>query len=805
MSDHDAPERVPAASSTVFQDRRLAALFILQALVLVAFLKWLALYPPEPERWNLFIILVAAALTLGTLKVKLKGFQTQITPTFALECVALLSCGPAACTVVACAGALTGSLFSPRKQGLGVRWNPPPWDRSLFNLINVATAATVAGFAYVRVTGAPVLDSAIPLIIQASGLIGFTLVEFAANSIPISMAISIQRGASWWTVWRFECGWTILSYLGSAGIAHGVVLLINEFGLAIMAPVAPVLALLIYHYRLGGEKLELVRSQAEIEQRHLRQINDMNIAVIGSLAAAIDARDQHTASHINRVRVFALALAGAAGVDEVTRQAVETGALVHDIGKLGIPDHILLKPGKLSPDEMVRMQSHVHIGAEILSPVNFPFPVVEVVLSHHERWDGQGYPEGRAGSDIPVGGRIIAIVDAFDAVTSDRPYRRALPIEEGVNFLREGAGRKYDPELVAKFIEVLPRALEEIKAEELATSEKRSPQIGDHGSALRQIAETAAETAEHQALAHLEHELAGADGTANVLRSAVLMAKSLLPVDTSGLYLIDEDRTNLTLAYVEGKEAERLRGMTMSVSEGVAGRVAESNQALVNVSSAQDIARRFGPHENIELSLATVVPIRAGDSVTGCLAVYTERYLELREHHVRILGQIADRIAAALTPSPTRGRAGRATSPLRPDDPIVEDARRLLACSRSGRIAGARALVLMGERTDRMDGSGGSAEEEVEALAASLLREEAFREKMLRSDGVVLLVLTAGDAVELDLALQRLEQWIRSGGWSHVATATAVDSNGGCSDDDLTREAIWKLERGLLLRRLQSG
>src|SRR5205807_8048205 len=164
----------------------------------------------------------------------------------------------------------------------------------------------------------------------------------------------------------------------------------------------------------------------------------------------------------NRVRHYATAHAKAAGVSGPELEAVATGALVHDIGKLGIPDHILSKPGKLAPEEFRRIQSHVAIGTEILSPIPFPFPVVDVVRTHHERWDGLGYPHGLKGEEIPIGGRIISIVDVFDALTSDRPYRRALSGEPAPRVPQEGAGKPVDPKLVQWFESGRPGARGEV-------------------------------------------------------------------------------------------------------------------------------------------------------------------------------------------------------------------------------------------------------------------------------------------------------------------------------------------------------
>ncbi len=170
---------------------------------------------------------------------------------------------------------------------------------------------------------------------------------------------------------------------------------------------------------------------------------------------AIDAKDDVTHSHVRRVQAYAVGMARALGfTDESTLKAIEAAALLHDTGKLAVPEHILNKPGKLTPSEFEKMKLHVDVGADILSLVDFPYPVVPIVRCHHENWDGTGYPRGVKGEAIPIGARILSVVDCFDALTSDRPYRRAMTEEAALGILRERSGKMYDPAVVDMFIKV---------------------------------------------------------------------------------------------------------------------------------------------------------------------------------------------------------------------------------------------------------------------------------------------------------------------------------------------------------------
>ena len=181
-------------------------------------------------------------------------------------------------------------------------------------------------------------------------------------------------------------------------------------------------------------------------------------ATVEAFATAVDAKDHVTAGHTRRVQAYCAALAREFGIaDEPTLRALEAAALLHDVGKIGIPEHILNKPGKLTTEEYDVMKGHVAIGAEILSGIEFPFPVVPIVKSHHENWDGTGYPAGLRGEEIPLAARILTVVDCFDALTSDRPYRDAMSTAEAFEILQARRGTMYDPQVVDTLIALQPR------------------------------------------------------------------------------------------------------------------------------------------------------------------------------------------------------------------------------------------------------------------------------------------------------------------------------------------------------------
>jgi putative nucleotidyltransferase with HDIG domain len=202
----------------------------------------------------------------------------------------------------------------------------------------------------------------------------------------------------------------------------------------------------------------------EMEKKQA-QLADLYLATIKSLALAIDAKDQYTHQHIIRVQRYAVAIAKEMGVQGPEFEAVQTGALLHDIGKLGVPEYVLLKSGPLTNEEIEKVRKHPEIGAAILDPVDFPYPVVHVVRNHHERWDGQGYPDKLKGEEIPLTARIMSVADVYDALTSTRSYRKACSHEQAVIQIKEGSGTQFSPEVVDAFVRIIDGVVREMAAE----------------------------------------------------------------------------------------------------------------------------------------------------------------------------------------------------------------------------------------------------------------------------------------------------------------------------------------------------
>ena len=551
------------------------------------------LYQPSvPVNWGLVGCLIAATVLFCILKIELPIFHGRITPTFAVDCVALLLIGPQAAVLCGAAGAFAGSFIRPTERIRDIKLLRPPPYVVFFNVANTTLACAISAFLYQQVTRASSSSWR-----EIAGLALFTGAYFAINSLGVSRAIAWQKGFPWLKVWQESFLWTGLGFFASASIAIVIKAVIPQLGVRALL-LLPVACLLYYWHRLYLDRMRLSTEKFQQEITHAQEVNRLNQSLITSLAMAIEAKDDCTSSHIARVQHYAVALARDLGVEGPEFEAIETGAIVHDIGKLGIPDSILGKPGKLTPEEYRIIQQHVPLGVRILAPVPFPFPVVDVVRTHHERWDGLGYPAGLAGEAIPLGGRIIATVDVFDALTSDRPYRRALSDEEALLILKDGAGKQFDPHVIDRFSVLLPALRAEI--EEL----ERTVPPPDPSKLLAVVQPHA--PLDQVAIQAAASQVTGAAGVAELAEILVRVCMELLPADAAVFYR-SSPLDGLTAVEVGGQHRERLLGLTVAPGEGVAGWIARDGRSRLNVSAAGDVARRFGPEEAVELSAAVAL------------------------------------------------------------------------------------------------------------------------------------------------------------------------------------------------------
>jgi diguanylate cyclase (GGDEF)-like protein len=385
-----------------------------------------------------------------------------------------------------------------------------------------------------------------------------------------------------------------------------------------------------------------------------RQLSGLHMATIEALASAIDAKDKTSGAHIRRMQEFARALARKIHLEEDEVQAIVTAALLHDVGKLAVPEHILSKPGPLTDEEFERIKIHPQVGFEIIEHVPFPCPVAPLVLCHHERWDGSGYPLGLRGDDIPLGARVLAVADYFDSVMRDRPYNKGVSSELASVSLGEESGRSLDPHLVSIFLGMLSTGSVEGVATSGAGSRKPQGMVqvfsssqGGEKTAFENIARA------HQEIYSL-YEIAQAIGSSLGLADTMSLIAgkltTLIPFSSCALFLCDDDGT-IRCQFASGVRGDDLRGTTVDEGSSLAGWVIRNRRALVNGKPAADFEAGGLPVTGTDLQSALVCPLISSDRVVGALALYHADAGFYTEEHRRLLDQISEQTAAAISNS----------------------------------------------------------------------------------------------------------------------------------------------------------
>jgi diguanylate cyclase (GGDEF)-like protein/putative nucleotidyltransferase with HDIG domain len=385
-----------------------------------------------------------------------------------------------------------------------------------------------------------------------------------------------------------------------------------------------------------------------------REISDasrVHLATVEALATAIDARDQVGIGHVRRTQIYAIGVGEILGLSEENIDALRTGALLHDIGKLAVPDHILNKPGRLTPAEIEKTKIHSSVGASILEKVGFSTPVVPTVKYHHECWDGSGYPDGLEGEAIPLTARILSIADAYDTLRGARPYRPAVSRDEARRYLINGAGGQFDPKIVDVFLRNLRQFENEVVTQGLSyaydqpaqDASNRAHTTDDAGgqSYVEQIKRANREVFTLYELARVF------SSSLNLNETLSLFAKKVgdfVPYDTCAIYLFDEATQVAKAAYVKGKHSDVLSNKEVKAGEGATGFVLKKHQPVRNIKPGLDFS--FSHLEFVQeyRSMASL-PLIADEKFIGAVSLYSCELEIYEEEHLRILETVT-RIAA---------------------------------------------------------------------------------------------------------------------------------------------------------------
>ena len=587
----------------------------------------------------LFIALLLLSSMTAALKVHLPltTSGSTMSVSYAVDFASLLLLGPHETMLVAAASAFSQCHLNSKERN--------PIHRTLFSVASLVITVQASGLAFHLLggTGAAMTISAI-----ARPLVGAATVYFLLNTGLVATAIALSTRTPIVGTWNNNFLWSAPSYFVGAGSAAFAAWFVTHAGYW----VAPFTFAPLY---LTYRTYKVYMGRIDDEQRHVLQTSDLHLATIEALARAIDAKDQTTQMHIRRVQVYATGLAKKLGLPEPEIQGIKTASLLHDIGKLAVPEHILSKPGPLTQEEFQKIRIHPQVGAEIIAAVPFPYPVAPLIMSHHERWDGKGYPQGLAGADIPLGARILTIVDYYDAVTTERPYHKALSYESAIGLLKHESGRALDPKLVPLFIELLPSLIAELGPGERET-EPAEPVVALPGStAVGLVPAPTGNAFENIALAHREiyalYEIAQSMGTSLGVSDTMALISSKLSkiVSWSGcaLFLYQQDTDSLKCRFAAGVDAPKLLNASLKMGHGLSGWVARNRRTLINGNPrvSFDAAGIIG---DISLNAAIVCPLQYNDTFIGCLALYHVEANHYTEDHRRLLERIAEQAGAVI-------------------------------------------------------------------------------------------------------------------------------------------------------------
>lgn len=450
--------------------------------------------------------------------------------------------------------------------------------------------------------------------------------------------------------------------LAAVSVVSFVLLLLNEgIGLALLAVSISVIVCLFY---CSNQKRLQELNAAEAERRrHAEEMATIHMNTIESLAIAIDAKDQTTHGHVRRTQIYATEMGKLFNVSETDLLALHAGALLHDIGKLAVPEYILNKPGKLTEAEFAKMKIHPTVGGDILKRVNFPYPVEDIVRYHHEKWDGSGYPKGLKGEQIPLTARIISVVDFYDATRCDRPYRKGMKREDSLALLNSMIGTAFDPKVVRKFVEHVEEFDRMIDSEDIQEQVSSTPALDTQTSTkpdaglASDILGTPAEDSGFRSISEAQrevfalHEIAQTIGSSlNLSDTVTLVAnklKSIVPFDSCVIFLVDERSGKAVAAHAVGEEAELFSSRRITVGDGITGWVIANSRSMCNASPELDMV---GISEQIVKRFRGVLvsPLLREDGAFGAIALYSQSRTSYSSEHVRLLESVCQHASSAL-------------------------------------------------------------------------------------------------------------------------------------------------------------
>lgn len=533
-------------------------------------------------------------------------------------------------------------------------------------IISTYVAASLYGFLielFRQATGLGV-DQTLSPSVYLVPLFTLAVIQYALNTVVTAWFLGIDDGKFNLIPTTESLVWTLTTQLAGAASAVLFYSSINNRDLSLGLLGLLIMALVHLLYRFNQRRLEDVR-QVEAERRkHVEEMAVIHMNTIESLAIAIDAKDQTTHGHVRRTQIYATEMGKLFDVTEAEIQALLAGALLHDIGKLAVPEYILNKPGKLTEAEFAKMKIHPTVGGDILRRVNFPYPVEDVVRYHHEKWDGSGYPRGLKGAAIPLVARIISVVDFYDATRCDRPYRKGMTREESIALLQSMISSAFDPNIVSHFVahvEEFDRLIDQGDIQEQVSSDsltednetKTKPDAGlasdimgspDNSAGFRSITEAQREV-------FALHEIAQTIGSSLNLHDTVSLVanklRAIVPFDSCIFFVVDDRSGRAVAIHATGEESARFSRRKMDIGDGITGWVIANARSMCNASPELDLVGV--PEEVVKQYRGVLVsPLVREDGAFGAITLYSKSRTSYTVEHVRLLESVCQHASSAL-------------------------------------------------------------------------------------------------------------------------------------------------------------
>ncbi len=613
---------------------------------------WATRYPSSS--WVRFVVFLTAILLSSRLKVALPQGDGSMSLNFPFLFLAIVQLSPLQAILLAALSVAAQCRIRVKKLFTAVQ--------ILFNVANSMSATATAYLVYsVFIKLGMALAPALSLAAAAF---------FCCSTIPVALAIATSKREPAYPLWKKEFPWYLPFYLVGAALAAAADRIGAAFG-----PSSSLLLIPLVYTVYRAYTAQVIRTKER--QQHLEETEALHLRTIEGLAMAIEAKDQETHDHLFRVRSYVAAVGTALNLDKLQMKALHTAAFLHDIGKLAVPEHIINKPGKLTLEEFEKMKIHPVVGADILDRVQFPYPVVPIVRSHHEWWNGEGYPDGLQGEEIPIGARILTVVDCFDALTSDRPYRKGKSLEEAMALVKGLSGTQFDPHVVEVFqlhcleLEKQSRKDEERQFVPLVkevnvwrgiapgagfqqdnapagkSGEARSEGESRLGAGASSLHLIAAASQEAQTLFEMSQSLGNSLSLQETISVMTSRLHRLVPFDCCALYLVKDE--SVVLQHVDGEDARCFSVQPIAMGDGISGWVAQSGKAIMNGNASVEPAyhKKPGPDERLQAALSMPL-FDLASKVFGVLTLYALKADSFSRDHLRILQVMESKLSLSL-------------------------------------------------------------------------------------------------------------------------------------------------------------